>query len=239
MKKQSGYFFFLLFPFVAQAQDVVLIKDHYAEQRNVGSFHGVKISHAMQVIMKQSSEEGVAVSASEEKYRDRIKVENKEGVLWVSFDAKGLGKWRTDGKLRAYIAFRHLRDLDISGASDVKVEGVWRDDEVNINLSGASSLKAEVDFSRLNIKQSGASNAKMAGKAGGVQIDVNGASDFKGFDLLTDVCTAVASGASDIQITVNKDLKVNASGASDVSFRGSATISELRTSGAGTVKKKR
>ena len=107
-----------------------------------------------------------------------------------------------------------------------------------MQLSGASSLKGEVKFTDLVIGQSGASDSKITGSVTNLDIDVSGASDFKGFDLITENCKAEASGASDIRITVNKDLRVNASGASDVEYKGSAMISDFKTSGASSLKKR-
>jgi hypothetical protein len=68
-------------------------------------------------------------------------------------------------------------------------------------------------------------------------VEASGASDFKGFDLETDICNAQASGASDIKITVNKVLSAQASGASDVRYKGDCTIKEIKSSGSSSVSK--
>ncbi|NCU02569.1 MAG: hypothetical protein GXC73_01160 [Chitinophagaceae bacterium] len=51
----------------AAAQDVTVINDKNAEPRKVGSFHGIKVSNAFDVIIKQGDEEAVVVSAADEK----------------------------------------------------------------------------------------------------------------------------------------------------------------------------
>ncbi|HSF46574.1 MAG TPA: DUF2807 domain-containing protein, partial [Chitinophagaceae bacterium] len=56
-----------------------------------------------------------------------------------------------------------------------------------------------------------------------------------GFDLNTDICNAVASGSSDVSVTVMKELYVKASGASDVKYKGTGTVREVKTSGASSV----
>lgn len=60
----------------------------------------------------------------------------------------------------------------------------------------------------------------------------------KAYDFVTENCTAHASGASDVNITVNKELNVHASGASDIFYKGTAVIKELHSSGASSVSKK-
>ncbi|MBX9785695.1 MAG: DUF2807 domain-containing protein [Chitinophagaceae bacterium] len=227
--------------FTVTAQDVMVVNDKNAEVRTVnGSFHGIRVSNAIDVIIKQGNEEAVVVSASEEKYRSRIKTEVKDGILRIWFDNDGW-KWtwnKDNKKLRAYVSVKNLDMLHASGACDVKIDGVLKGDQLKVNLSGASSLKGEVVYNSMNVEQSGASDSDMRGNVGSIQIQSSGASDFKGFDLISETCDAEASGASDIRITVNKDLKVNASGASDINYRGNAVISSMKSSGASSVRKR-
>nr|WP_294905275.1 head GIN domain-containing protein [uncultured Lacibacter sp.] len=223
----------------AAAQDVTVINDKNAEPRKVGSFHGIKVSNAFDVIIKQGSEEAVVVSAADEKYIKRIKTEVVNGVLRISYDNENVWKWSNENrKLRAYISVKNLDMIDASGATDIKIDGVLRGANLKLDLSGASSLKGAISYSSMRVDQSGASSSKISGNVNTLDIDVSGASDFTGFDLVTENCKADASGASDIKITVNKDLKVNASGASDVQYKGTASISDFRTSGASSLKKR-
>lgn len=221
------------------AQEITVINDKNAEPRKVSSFHGIKISNAFDVIIKQGNEEAVVVSASEEKFKERIKVNVVNGILQISYDNERVWKWNNESKkLRAYISVKNIDRLDISGACDVKVDGVLKGSNLKLELSGASSLKGAVNYNSIVADHSGASNSKLSGTATNLDIEVSGASDFTGFDLVTESCKAYASGASDIKITVNKDLRVDASGASEVQYKGTASVSGFRTSGASSLKKR-
>jgi hypothetical protein len=221
------------------AQDVMVINDKNAEARNVSSFHGIKISNAFDVIIKQGNEEAIVVSASEEKFRDRIKVKVVDGILELSYDNEKVWKWTNENRrLKAYISVKNLDKLDVSGASDIKIDGMLKGTNLKVDLSGASSLKGAITYASVTVDQSGASNSKLSGSVANLDVDVSGASDFTGFDLVTENCRAEASGASDVKITVTKDLKVDASGASDVQYKGTASISNMRTSGASSLKKR-
>jgi hypothetical protein len=242
MQKLTAYaLLFVLMSFSAGAQDVMMVNDKNAELRSVnGSFHGIRVSNAIDVIIKQGNEEAVVVSAVEEKYRSRIKTEVRDGILRIWYDSDGLKwNWNTgDKKLRAYVSVKNIDLLDVSGACDVKINGVLNGKQLQVKLSGASSLKGEISYIKMTIEQSGASDSNISGKVSDLNIITSGASDFKGFDLITENCIAEASGASDIKITVNKDLKVEASGASDVDYKGSAVISSFKTGGASSVRKR-
>ncbi|HET6993867.1 MAG TPA: hypothetical protein VFI06_02740, partial [Chitinophagaceae bacterium] len=56
-----------------------VVKDANAEKRNVSGYHAISVSNGIDLYLSQGSE-SVAVSASETKYRDRIKTEVKNGV---------------------------------------------------------------------------------------------------------------------------------------------------------------
>ncbi|MBP6686971.1 MAG: DUF2807 domain-containing protein [Lacibacter sp.] len=240
MKKVVGFIVLALFAATfLEAQDVTVINDKNAESRKVGSFHGIRVSNAFDIIIKQGSEEAIVVSASEEKYRNRIKTEVVDGILRITYDNENVWKWNGENKrLRAYIAVKDIDKLDISGATDVKIDGVLTGSNLKVNLSGASSLKGAISYTSVTIDQSGASDSKLSGTATNLDVDLTGASDFTGFELITENCRAEASGASDIKITVNKDLKVDASGASDIQYKGTASVSDSRTSGASSLKKR-
>jgi hypothetical protein len=227
----------LTFLAILSVQAVVLaqltIKDPNAQTREAKNFHGISVGSAFDVYLVQGNEEAVAVSASNEKDISRITVEVKDGILHIGLER---GKWNFGNKkLKAYVSFKNIDKLDISGACDVKVDGAIKASELKVGLSGASDLHAKLQVDRLSVDLSGASDLTVSGTAANLSIEASGASNFKGFELTTDFCTARASGASDIRITVNKELSVHASGASDIDYKGACVIRDLHTSGASSV----
>ena len=212
------------------------VNDMNAEKREAGNFHGIHLSSAFDVYLSQGSEEAVAVSASETKFRDRIKVSVKDGILYIDYDSEG--KWGSGNhKLKAYISFKQIDKLTVSGACDVIASGTVKSEKLDVHLSGASDLKIKLDVSKLSVDLNGASDMSVSGTAAQLDVEASGASDFKGFDLATDICNARASGASDVKITVNKELSAQATGASDVRYKGSGVIKDLKSSGSSSVSK--
>lgn len=213
------------------------INDPNVEVREAKNFDAIEISNAFDVYLTQGNEESVAVSASELKYRENIKVEVKSGVLIIRYDNKG--KWQTGNKkLKAYISFKQLNKLDVGGACDVFIVDEWKAENLKMELSGASNLKGKMNARKLMIELSGASDLTLTGIADQLDVKASGASDFKGFDLAVEYCDAKASGASDIKITVNKELSAEASGASDVKYKGSGLIRDIKTSGASSISRR-
>jgi len=142
-------------------------------------------------------------------------------------------------KLKAYISFKTIDKLSGSGACDIHVQGSINADELSVNLSGATDLKeGQINAKKLSVNLSGACKMDISGTAEQLDLDANGASDFKGYDFAVNYCDVRASGASNINITINKELSAHLSGASDINFKGNGMIKEIKTSGASNVSKR-
>jgi len=236
------YLFIYLFLFISvyvSAQDV--IKDPNAQPRSVESFTKIKVSNAFDIYLVQGDEAALAVSASNSEFRDKIKTYVQSGTLHIEFNGdksfwNSLKGHKMD--LKAYISFKSLEDLNVSGACNLNLVDNISVEKLNIHLSGASDLKGKINARFLDIKLSGASDVRLSGVAENLKVSVSGASDFKGYELASNYCVADASGASSVQITVNKELNAKASGASDISYKGTGSITEIKTSGASDIKKR-
>lgn len=239
MKKIQVMLMAMLLSVVSFAQKT--INDPNAEPRNLSGFHAIKISNAFTVYISQGNEDAVAISASKAEYKEKIITKVENGVLIIKFDddKKFWKNWNGDKqKLKAYISIKKIDRLSVSGACDVFIEDGISAEELSIHLSGASDLKGKVEAKKLTCDISGASDMTISGNAAEVNVEASGASDFKGFDLVSNYCNAKASGASSVNITVNKELSANASGASDVRFKGEGLIRDIKTSGASNVSRR-
>ncbi|HVM89148.1 MAG TPA: head GIN domain-containing protein [Puia sp.] len=225
--------------FESSAQNKI-IDDPNAQVRALNnSFHAIQVSSAIDLYLSQSNQESIAVSAADKEDIPHIVTEVDNGVLIIRSDSKSWFRWvKGNRKLKAYVSFRNIDRLSASGASDIHIQGTIAVTNLDVHLSGASDVKGDLKVNDLSIEQSGASDATITGTATNAIITASGASDVKAYDFVTENCTARASGASDIYITVNKELNVHAIGASDVGYKGTAVIRDLHTSGASSVSKK-
>ncbi|MEQ1678427.1 MAG: head GIN domain-containing protein [Chitinophagaceae bacterium] len=236
MKKIYSIVALLLFSGITLFAQKV-INDANAEKRSVTNFHGVEVSGGIDLYISQG-EESVAVSANEAKFRDRIKTEVKNGVLkiWYESDKKIDVEWKSR-KLKAYVSFKRLDLLEASGGSDVLVEGSIKSDVLTLNVSGGSDFEGKVQVNDMKVDASGGSDVKISGAAAKLAIEASGGSDLIGYELATEFCNVHASGGSDIQITVTKELLAEASGGSDVHYKGDASVKEMKSSGSSSIKK--
>jgi hypothetical protein len=239
MKKLILFGAILSFGLGALAQNGKVFNDPNAQIRNVKGFHAIKISGGIDLYLSQGAE-AVAISASSTEVREKIQTVVENGVLNIYIEYTGNPfRWGFGHThMKAYVSATTLDNLKASGGSDVYVQDIFTAEKLDIRISGGSDLKGKLDVKDLAIDQSGGSDADISGKAGSLKVDASGGSDFKGSDFVTDYCDIVASGGSDAEVTVNKELTAHASGGSDIYYRGSGVIKDLHSSGSSSVKKR-
>lgn len=216
-----------------------LVYDGNAEVRNLKGYTAIDVSGAIDLYLSQGTEDAVAVSASSDEIIARIRSEMRGNTLRIYFDGKGLN-WKKWGnyKMKAYVTFKQLNNIEASGACNVKVSGKIRQEQLRIEMSGASDFKGDVEISDLKLNASGASRITVNGSVKMLGVNANGASDIRGYDISAEQCKVDASGASVVRITVNKELNATASGASAIYYKGEGLIRDINTSGGATVKRR-
>ncbi|MBS1760016.1 MAG: DUF2807 domain-containing protein [Bacteroidetes bacterium] len=233
------FLFFISAILLIQSIEAQLVYDANATVRMVNTFKGININSAFDVHISQGNEQTVVVSASDEKYIKNIVTEVKDGILHIWYNNKD-AKWpKFKSRLTAYVSCTDLKSLEVNGNSDVFINGLLKVGDIQIHLSGASDAKGKIEANKLTVELSGASDIKLSGSANELNLKSSGASDFKNYEFVTDNCSVSLSGASDVRVTVNKELNVSASGASDVYFKGNGVVNKIKTSGASSIKRVR
>ena len=216
-----------------------IVYDENASVRKIKGFTSIKLSGAIDLYLSQGNEEAVAVSAASKEAEAQIKTVVKNGVLEIYPESNGIS-WKSwgDTKMKAYVTFKSIDNLEASGACNIKVSQTIKGSDLSISMSGASDFAGAVSVSNLKIEASGASNYKISGAADNVKIDASGACGIKGYNLKAQTCKVEASGASSIRISVEKELRAEASGGSSITYKGNAIVKENDASGGSSIKRK-
>jgi hypothetical protein len=214
------------------------INDPNAELRAVAAFSGIEVSGPFEVYLQQGNEEAVAVSAGDKDHVQYIRTVVDKGILKISFDHK-TNIFSNSRKLRAYISIKEIQSLTANGASVVNIDGALSSSALRVRLSGASDLKGALNVSGdLKVDLSGASDITLKGSAASMDLDISGASKVRAYDLVLGKFRTKASGASSIQVTVERELSAQLSGASKLVYQGNAVITDIKTGGASSVSRK-
>ena len=157
-----------------------------------------------------------------------MKIETTETDLFRSRKHKG----------QVEITLPTLAILEISGANNASISG-FKEDRMEIEINGYSKVNFDVDINDLEIKVQGASTAVLTGSGGEMLVKVSGASGLEAFDYSVDICNVKVTGASNAEINVKDMLEANASGASNILYKGLPKDISSEVSGFSSIKPKK
>ena len=146
-----------------------------------------------------------------------------------------LGWGRNRKRVTVTVSMPTLKGLDLSGATTSRVSGFNALGTLDLDISGASKSDIQVKAQKIIMDASGASSITLTGNANRIEGEVSGATSIRAYDFPVKEAFLDVSGASNVRVSVNGKMEVEASGASSVRYRGTASV-RSNTSGASSVK---
>ena len=139
---------------------------------------------------------------------------------------------------KIHISNPSFSSFEASGACDIRGENkINHTGEIHLHASGASKIELDVNAPKISGELTGASDVRLSGTTKDLDISASGASHAKCYELLTENANADLSGASSANIFASVKITGEATGASDLRYRGNAASVVVNTSGAGSAKK--
>jgi len=224
------------------------------QEFNFSDFARVEVGYAFEVEITQSSSYSVSITADDNLF-DYILVSKQGTTLKIRLEP---ALYYAFTKLQAKITMPQLYGLTLSGATRGTVSGFSSTDNIDIGVSGASSLNlvemsvGDVEFdisgaSRVTgditagdaeFDVSGASTVQLEGSANDIVVDASGASHVKLAAFPVSNADVTLSGASSGTVNLDGRLDADLSGASKLLYIGEPTMGTINTSGASTLSKK-
>ena len=179
--------------------------------RHVPAFKAIELSGAMDLVVAPHGSGDVRLTGDKDALA-QVSTQVKEGTLYVSEQAhhRNFSLWHLfdlfhhHQRIRCEVTATRLTSITSSGACNLDVR----------HLTGeAFSLEA-----------SGASNATLGGRIKHLSVEVSGVSNVDARHLAAEQAVLDLSGASHVRVDATRLLKVEASGASDVSYLGKPKV---------------
>lgn len=204
------------------------------EARTAGSFTNINVSGNIDIYVRQDSVSSIKVEA-DENLLEYIVVDNNDGTLEIH--PRSGYNLRPRKTIKVYVGNNTFRKFNASGACDIFTENrISVDGTIDINLSGASDVKMDIKAPKIEADLSGAGNINLRGETKDFVVSGSGSTDIRCFDLLSENTEIKLSGAGNAEVFASVKLDVHVSGAADVKYKGNAAVSQ-KISGAGSVKK--
>lgn len=202
------------------------------ESFDIDEFDRLVVSDSWTVFVTIGSEPSLEVEVAED-LLDNVQVDQSGDRLTLSMDGP---RWFSShrGTREARITTPSLTDLDVEGASTVKVDGV-AGDRLDVALSGAVTVDlGEIDLERLNVGLEGASSLEGHGAVDALTIDAEGASSVDFASMSIGEADVDAAGASSLELDRAAAVSGRLAGASSVDVDDGASVS-LQTSGLSSI----
>lgn len=204
------------------------------ETRTSSSFSSVDVSGAINIYVKQDSLSSIKVE-TDGNLLEYVDVYNENGTLHIH-QMEGF-RLKPTRDIKVYVSGPDFKRFEASGACDIFSENkILGNGSIEIDLSGASDVKMELKAPKVNAELSGAGTIALKGETKDFRVSGSGSTDIKCFDLMAENVDVEISGAGDAEVFASVKLDVRVSGAGSVKYKGNATVSQ-RVTGAGSVKK--
>jgi len=191
-----------------------------------GEFERIILDGAVEVRLKQGDRDEVAVAPDSESQEVEVRISN--GRLMVH----DTGSWRFWNKSRpkVEISVRNLRELMISGASDVYAAGPFKSETLSLHMSGTGLVRFDaLEAENLRFIISGAGDGQLAGKVENLRLLVSGKGEVQADQLRATNATVQISGVGNAQLWVTDVLKIGVSGVGTVDYWGQPKVSRSST----------
>ena len=221
------------------AQKTATVNDPDAKTRVLNAtFHAIKVTDGIDVLLTPGTEESIAVSFSDQKYEEKFQTVVEEGVLKIYYDSRGTN-WASNNKrkLKAYVSYKAIDKLTISGGATITLVTAGSFGKLDMSVSSGARFDGTVKASELIIDQSSGSIVELSGSADQLTLEAGSGAIFKGYEMSASYCNAKASSGASIRITIDKELNARANSGGGIHYKGNGVIKDLNVNSGGVVKK--
>lgn len=197
-----------------------------------GAFDRLELGSAARVVVVQGERDQAFIAGDDEAQKG-VEVQ-LAGRQLVIRPAGGWKIWRS-GKLFVQVEVRDLRQLSVSGASDVLVPGPLRTDELLLNISGAGSVRLDqLEARKLVFTISGAGDAQLGGHVDEMALQIHGKGKVIADRLQAQRARVSVGGIGNVVVWVTDDLSAHISGVGSVDYFGRPAV-QRSVSGMGSI----
>ncbi|HTN45160.1 MAG TPA: head GIN domain-containing protein [Flavipsychrobacter sp.] len=203
-------------------------------ERQTGSFSSIDIAAPVKAIITIQEGAPTLNLTGYENLLKHIRVTTKDNKLTIELE-EGVN-WNSDQQVTANITLPSLQAIELEGAVQADVKGTVTGSKLDCDMSGGTQLKLQsVQTAAVNVEISGAGDFRVEdGHSENVSYEISGSGKVYAYGLQANNVSAGVSGAGFMQLTALKKLKVDITGAGNISYKGNPAI-QKEVTGAGAL----
>ncbi|SKC97608.1 Putative auto-transporter adhesin, head GIN domain [Chitinophaga ginsengisegetis] len=203
-----------------------------SQERKLGHFDTIVTDAAIDIVINHSNESVVKVVVSETRIFPFVHTTVNDGKLTISLEKNDSYNWGNSGvhtgmqagensnKITIQISTPAIKFLQLSGSAKALLSGTWNQQELELNLSGASAIEGQVKLHLLEGKIDASSTLSMKGQADQAKLQMTGSSVFKGEQLHSQDFFISMAGSSIATVQASGAITGSADGNSVLNYKG-------------------
>ena len=197
-----------------------------------GAFDRLELAGAARVVVVQGERDQCFIAGDAEVQKS-VEVELADRQLVIR--PSGGWKFWHSGKLFVQVEMRQIKQLSVSGASDVQVPGPLRADQLKLSISGAGNVRLDqLQAKQLVFAISGAGDGQLGGRVDELALQISGKGKVIADRLQAKSARVSVSGLGNVVVWVTDDLAAHISGIGSVDYFGSPSV-QRSVSGMGSI----
>ncbi len=205
------------------------------EEHTVSPFRELHVSSTINVYVSQGELKPIKIVGDEnllsyieiEQDGDELVIKNKNGVNLES-----------DGDLKLYVTAPQFRKITVSGAGDIVGENkITSTDDMELGLSGAGTIRMEVDAPKVSSDISGVGSIYLKGQTKDADLTISGAGSAHCYELMAENTSVELSGVGSAEVYASVKIDATASGVGSIHYKGNPATVNQHVSGVGSVGK--
>jgi hypothetical protein len=218
--------FSILVAQTAQAQD----KDQKTIEGNgklvtrnvdVKSFDALKASGVYELKLSQGATESVKIEA-DENLQELFHVRNDGSKLVIEMEKLKNTNLKTKNKMRVYVTFKKLKDLELSTVGGVSSEERLAFDDLEFSNKGVGNVELNLTANKISVENKGVGNVVLSGKAQEAVFTNKGVGNFEAGDFVVQTVDIENNGIGSAEVNAEKGLKVKDNMMGKVKNKGAA-----------------
>jgi phage shock protein PspC (stress-responsive transcriptional regulator) len=199
-------------------------------------FTQVDINGRFEVVISQSNECKVTVYSAMKDDLNDVLIKRNGNTLQVEMEKELLNIIGLKGrKIQVMIQMPELEKLRASGLNEIYLSGI-NSKKFGVDISGMCNVKAtSIKATNLMVDLRGASTLRIDGVCKELTADVSGTAELQAFDLESKNVTVDCSGAASAEVNALSSLTADASGTSEVRYKGKPSVKYVNQSGVAKV----
>jgi hypothetical protein len=192
----------------------------------VSSFDALQASGVYELKLSQGNKESVKIEA-DENLQDYFTVHNEGNRLIIDMNKLKNKNLKHSGKMRVYVTFKNLKELDLKTVGDVSSEEQLAFDDLDLHTKNVGNIDLNLTAKKLDLENKTVGNVKLSGSAGEAVVKNTGVGSLQAGSFVVQTMDIENTGVGSAEVNAEKDLKVKDNFLGKVKNRGTANTRRM------------